>query len=164
MAQQRCKLIQLLHALTGQRPLGIRRTQPDPTDVDGTSTETWLGQLHKRARSWNFPAMPVHALCQSQPTHKQTRQASRGTPHEGAMATGYDRGAHSQVVQNSLQARLDSKEIPKCPASIGRAGQCLLSHFCWTGGFANVAPPTCRPGVTARNAAKLHARTSLFAT
>ena len=54
MAQQRCKLIQLLHALTGQRPLGIRRTQPDPTDVDGTSTETWLGQLHKRARSWNF--------------------------------------------------------------------------------------------------------------
>ena len=26
---------------------------------------------------------------------------------------GYERGAPSQVVQNSLQARLDQKEIPK---------------------------------------------------
>ncbi|CAE7458630.1 SEC63 [Symbiodinium pilosum] len=44
------------------------------------------------------------------------------------MATGYDRGAHSQVVQNSLQARLDSKEIPKWVCECGAANLSTWSH------------------------------------
>lgn len=110
---------------------------------------------------------------------------------------GWDRGAPSQVVQNSLQSRLDAKDAPKplglCwlsfdmllgllitsqseppspPKKIGRRMQkkgqfvskkCVFlrnlhllgvfSFFCPnSGGFANVAKPTCPPGVIAPSA------------
>ncbi|CAE7882074.1 ERDJ2B, partial [Symbiodinium sp. KB8] len=44
-----------------------------------------------------------------------------------AMA-GYERGAPSQVVQNSLQARLDQKEIPKWICDCGAANLSTWSH------------------------------------
>ncbi|CAJ1384357.1 unnamed protein product [Effrenium voratum] len=41
---------------------------------------------------------------------------------------GWDRGAPSQVVQNSLQSRLDSKEIPKWICECGAANLSTWTH------------------------------------